>query len=141
VYGPTEATIMASSYSVAMPHSQVERLSSLPIGRPLPDTCLYVLDPYLQPVPVGLPGELYIGGAGIMRGYWRRPELTAACCLPDPFSTRPGACLYRTGDLVRSLPDGNIEFLGRIDQQVKIRGYRIELGEIEVLLGQHPGVR
>jgi acyl carrier protein len=114
---------------------------------------VYVLDPYLNPVPVGIPGELYIGGCGLARGYLDRPELTAEKFIPDPFSTRSspigpsqvdrasGERLYRSGDLVRYLPDGNLEFLGRMDNQVKLRGFRIELGEIESLLNQYPGIR
>jgi hypothetical protein len=100
-----------------------------------------VLDRHLQPVPIGIPGELYIGGAGLTRGYLNRPELTAEALLPHPFSHEPGARLYKSGDLVRYLPNGNLEFFGRMDHQVKIRGFRIEPGEIEAVLGQHPSVR
>jgi hypothetical protein len=110
-----------------------------PIGQTLPDLAAYLWDAARQPVPVGVPGELYIGGAGVARGYLGRPELTAERFLPDP-SGSPGARLYRTGDLARYLPDGDLEYLGRADQQVKIRGYRVELGEIEAVLAQHPGV-
>ena len=106
--------------------------------RPLP---VYLLDAHLQLVPIGIPGELYIGGDGLARGYLNRPELTEEKFIPHPFSSQPGSRLYRTGDLARYLPDGNIEFLGRIDQQVKLRGFRIELGEIEAVLVQHPTVR
>ena len=115
--------------------------SSVPIGKPIGNTQVYILDPQLNPVPIGVAGELYIGGAGLGRGYLNRPELTAEKFVANPFGITEGARLYKSGDLARYLPDGNIEFLGRIDQQVKIRGYRIELGEIEVVLGQHPAVK
>src|SRR5262249_52734184 len=111
-----------------------------PIGRPIPDLRTYVLGPALELLPVGVPGELYIGGAGLSRGYWRRPALTATRFVPDPFGTAPGARLYRSGDLACWQPDGSLKYLGRIDHQVKIRGHRIELGEIESVLCQHPQV-
>jgi hypothetical protein len=112
-----------------------------PIGRPLPNTRAYVVDAHLKPVPVGVPGELLVGGVQLAAGYWNRPELTAEKFIADPFDAAPGARVYRTGDLVRYLPDGNIEYLGRIDNQVKVRGFRIELGEIEATLSGHPAIR
>jgi amino acid adenylation domain-containing protein len=136
LYGPTEATIDATWHE--SDHA-VER--SLPIGRPIRNTRVYVLSARGEPVPVGVAGELYIGGAGLARGYLNRPELTAERFVEDPFNAVPGARMYRTGDLGRWLPDGTIEFLGRTDQQVKIRGFRIELGEIEARLAEHPVVR
>jgi acyl carrier protein len=114
--------------------------NSVLIGRPVSNTMVYILDQNLQPVPVGVIGELHVGGAGLAREYLNRPELTAEKYIPNPFSEEPGERLYRTGDLARYHPDGNIEFLGRIDHQVKIRGFRIEPGEIEVVLAQHPSV-
>ncbi|HET8841782.1 MAG TPA: amino acid adenylation domain-containing protein, partial [Ktedonobacteraceae bacterium] len=134
-YGPTETTIWAS----VMVCNTTTRGSL--IGRPIANTQLYVLDRHLQPVPVGLPGELFIGGAGIARGYLRRPDLTAERFFPNPFGNEPGARLYKTGDLVRYGSDGNLEFLGRRDHQVKIRGFRIELTEIEAILTEHPNIR
>jgi amino acid adenylation domain-containing protein len=137
-YGPTENTTFTCCH-VMTAGTRIEH--TVPIGRPIANTRVYVLDAHLQPVPVGVYGELYIGGDGLAREYLHQPELTAEKFVPDPFSTAPGARLYRTGDLVRWLPEGDIEFLGRIDHQVKIRGYRIELGEIEATLQQHPAVR
>jgi len=113
----------------------------VPIGRPIANTQVYVLDRHCQPVPIGVPGELYVGGAGLAQGYLNAPELTAATFLPHPFSPEPGARLYKTGDLARYLPDGNLEFLGRVDHQVKIRGHRIELREIEIALECHPAIQ
>ncbi len=137
VYGPTESTTFASWYPVVeVPMEAV----TVPIGRPVSNTQLHLLDDYLAPVPVGVLGELYIGGAGLARGYTKRPALTAERFIPDPYGP-PGTRLYRTGDLGRYRPDGAIEFIGRRDQQVKIRGFRIELGEIEAALGTHPSVR
>jgi aspartate racemase len=136
-YGPTEATVWSTVYRC---HPR-QRRTSVPIGRPIPNTQCYVLDPHLNPVPVGVPGELYLGGDGLARGYLNRPELTHQKFTPNPFSDRPGERLYKTGDRVRYLPDGNLEFLGRVDNQVKVRGLRIELGEIEKVLAQHAAVR
>jgi amino acid adenylation domain-containing protein len=134
-YGPTETTIAATA-------AECHPAEKLTIGRPLVNTHVYLLDQYLQPVPQGLPGELYVDNPwGLARGYLHRPDLTAERFIPHPFSTRPGARLYKTGDLGRYLPDGQIEFLGRVDLQVKIHGFRIELGEIESVLDQHPAVQ
>lgn len=138
VYGPTETTTFASWYPI---QQVAEQAVTVPIGHPLANTTLYVLDEYLMPVPVGIPGELYIGGDGLARGYLHRPELTAERFIPDPYSQMPGGRLYRTGDQVRYLLDGSIEYLGRLDAQVKIRGFRIEPGEIEAVLQQHSSVR
>jgi amino acid adenylation domain-containing protein len=138
-YGVTEATIDSAYFEA--PLGKLEENALTPIGRPFANTQMYILDTHLQPVPIGVPGELYIGGLGLSRGYLNRPELTAERFIPNPFSDEPGARLYKTGDLARYRPDGNIEFLGRIDHQVKIRGFRIELGEIEEVLRQHPAVR
>jgi amino acid adenylation domain-containing protein len=137
LYGPTEATIDVACWTC---EREGER-RIVPIGRPIANTQLYLLDAQFQSVPIGLPGELYIGGASLARGYLNRPELTAEAFIPHPFSAEPGARLYKTGDLARYLPDGNIELLGRLDNQVKIRGYRIELGEIETTLEHHPAIR
>ena len=131
-YGPTEGTVCATVFE-----NTAGRLSTLPIGSPIANTQTYILDPYLQPLPVGVPGELHIGGVGLARGYLNRPDLTVEKFIKNPFSENPNSRLYKTGDLARYIPDGNIEYLGRIDNQVKIRGFRIELGEIEAVLGQH----
>jgi amino acid adenylation domain-containing protein len=139
VYGPTETTTFASCHRV--PRELAARAHSIPIGRPIANTTCYVLDGRQGPAPVGVFGELYIGGDGVARGYLERPELTGERFLPDPFSARPGARMYRTGDRVRWLPGGAIEFMGRLDDQVKIRGFRIEPGEIEVALSRHPALR
>jgi amino acid adenylation domain-containing protein len=136
-YGPTEASVGSTIFPV----TEAVGREVVPIGRPLPNMRTYVLDTALHPVPVGVPGELYVGGTGVARGYAGRPDLTAERFLPDPYSPQPGSRLYRTGDLVRQLPDGNNEFLGRIDDQVKIRGYRVELGEIQTILTEHPDIR
>ncbi|KAF9983985.1 hypothetical protein BGZ75_004431 [Mortierella antarctica] len=137
-YGPTEATVDATAYVAT---SAITQLDRLPIGRPTNNTPVYVLDKHRKPVPIGVVGELYIGGPGVASGYLGRPDLTAERFVPDPFSSIQGARMYRAGDLVRYLPDGNIVFLGRNDDQVKVRGYRIELGEIQVRLAEHPQVR
>ncbi|WP_043408130.1 non-ribosomal peptide synthetase, partial [Archangium violaceum] len=138
VYGPTESTTFATWYRI---QSVAPDASSVPIGSPISNTTAFVLDEHLQPVPPGVPGELYLGGDGLARGYFGRPELTAEKFIPHPFSSSPGARLYRTGDKARWLPDGQLEFLGRLDSQVKLRGFRIELGEIESALRAHPSVR
>lgn len=137
LYGPTEATIDATSWEC---EGNVTA-STVPIGRPISNVQTYILDTRLQPVPVGVPGELYIGGGGLARGYLNQPRLTAEKFIPNPFSERPGARLYQTGDIARYRADGAIEFLGRVDQQVKIRGFRIEPAEIETVLRQEPSVR
>ncbi|MEG3936148.1 amino acid adenylation domain-containing protein, partial [Microcoleus sp. T3_B1] len=135
LYGPTESTVCATI-------AQCFKGKELPsIGRPIANTQIYILDSHKQPVPIGVPGELHIAGVGLAKGYLNRPHLTAEKFIPNPFSNEPGLSLYKTGDLARYLPDGNIEFLGRIDNQVKIRGFRIELGEIEAVLAKHPNVR
>jgi len=136
-YGPTEASIIVSSYE---PTDSQLIPENLPIGRAIANTQLYVLDEHLKPVSVGTPGELHIGGLGVARGYLNRPEMTAQKFVADPFSCESGARLYKTGDLVRCLDDGNLEFIGRTDFQVKIRGFRVELGEIEAILEKHPSI-
>jgi amino acid adenylation domain-containing protein len=150
-YGPTEGTVWSSVYQCRAQHADLP----VPIGHPIRNTQIYLLDPYLQPVPLGVPGEIYIGGAGLTQGYLARPALTAEKFVPNPFATTndataarpvalgPASCvrLYRTGDLARYRPDGLIEFLGRVDQQVKLRGYRIELGEVETVLLHHRAVQ
>ncbi len=138
MYGITETTVHVTYQPLTRELVRTTR-SSL-IGEAIPDLALHVLDESREPTPTGQVGELYVGGAGLARGYLNRPELTAERFIPDPFSDRPGDRLYRTGDLVRRRPDGNLEYLGRIDQQVKLRGYRIELGEIESTLAEHPKI-
>jgi amino acid adenylation domain-containing protein len=137
VYGLTEVSITSTVYRWDKQH---EIPDDLPIGQPIANTRVYVLDRHMRPVPIGIPGELYIGGEGLARGYTHQPALTAERFLPDPFSLEPGARIYRTGDRARLMADGNIRFLSRVDQQVKIRGYRVEPGEIESVLGEHPDV-
>ncbi|MEA2562142.1 MAG: hypothetical protein QOH06_3646 [Acidobacteriota bacterium] len=137
VYGPTESTTFATWHRV---EEVPAGAATIPIGRPLSNTRVYVVDPQMRSVPVGVPGELYLGGDGLARGYWNRPDLTAEKFVPDPFSREPGGVLYRTGDLVRWRSGGSLEFLGRIDGQIKLRGFRVELGEIEANLLACPGV-
>ena len=140
MYGPTETTVWSTSGPV---HSTDASAPTVPIGTPIANTSVYVLDAHRRPLPVGVPGELYIGGDGVSRGYFRRPELTRERFLPDPFRSGPAtreARMYRTGDLARWLPDGRLECLGRSDDQVKIRGFRVELGEVESALTDHPAV-
>ncbi|MGV0747431.1 amino acid adenylation domain-containing protein [Mycolicibacter minnesotensis] len=136
LYGPTEAAIDVTHFHCV----RGETDPIIPIGRPIANIAIHLLDAAGNPVPVGVPGELHIGGVGVGRGYLNRPEATAAAFLDDPFSSVPGALLYRTGDLARYRSDGNIEYLGRRDDQVKINGFRIELGEVEAALAQHPGI-
>ncbi len=137
-YGPTENTVVTTSVKIT-PDLLTEKAP--PIGRPISNTQVYILDQYQQPVPIGIPGELYIGGSGLAKGYLNRPELTDSKFIANPFSQKLSDRLYKTGDLVRYGNDGQIEFVGRIDHQVKIRGFRIELGEIETVLNQHPQVK
>jgi amino acid adenylation domain-containing protein len=136
MYGPTETTIWSTAYSIPL---GPDTRTTIPIGHPLANTQVHIFDPQREPVRSGEPGELYIGGSGVARGYWNRPDLTAERFLADPDGS--GNRIYRTGDIVRSLPDGALEFLGRVDFQVKLRGHRIELGEIEAAIEQQPGVR
>ncbi|MFP5261772.1 MAG: amino acid adenylation domain-containing protein [Blastocatellia bacterium] len=137
LYGPTEASVDVTYWEC----KRVGELRVVPIGRPIANTQIHLLDKQLHPVPFGISGELHIGGINLARGYVNRPDLTAEKFIPNPFSAEPGARLYKTGDLGRYLPDGNIEYLGRSDHQVKIRGFRIELGEVERTLAQHPAIR
>ncbi|HEY0793552.1 MAG TPA: amino acid adenylation domain-containing protein [Chthoniobacterales bacterium] len=137
-YGPTETTTFAACHEV---RSVPAEASSVPIGKPISNTTVYILDAWQNPVPIGVPGEIYVGGPGLARGYVDAPDLTRERFVPDPFSSQPGARLYRTGDLGRWLAEGNLEYRGRLDDQVKVRGFRIEPGEIEAALKTHPGVR
>ena len=139
-YGPTETTVGVLTYQIeGVPEAR--QSSTVPIGRPLANTQIYLLDSKKQPTAIGVPGEVYIGGAGLARGYFHRPQLTAEKFIPNPFSNDLKSRLYKTGDLARYLPDGNIEYIGRVDNQVKIRGFRIELSEIEAVLSQYPHVK
>jgi acyl-coenzyme A synthetase/AMP-(fatty) acid ligase len=135
LYGPTETTIWSTLARLERDGGQVT------VGRPIGNTRVHVLDRAGRQVPVGVAGELHIGGEGLARGYWKRPDLTAERFVPDPYTEAPGARLYRTGDLARYLPDGRLEWLSRLDHQVKVRGFRIELGEIEAALSRHPAIR
>jgi acyl carrier protein len=137
LYGPTEASIDVTAWEC----SRDSHRAIVPIGRPIANTQVYILDQYLAPAPIGVAGEIYIGGLGLARGYLNQPELIAEKFIYHSFEGEPAQRLYKTGDLARYLSDGNIEFVGRTDDQVKLRGYRIELGEIEALLGQHPMVQ
>ncbi|HVS81946.1 MAG TPA: amino acid adenylation domain-containing protein [Pyrinomonadaceae bacterium] len=137
LYGPTEVAITSVYFTIPRDY----RNEIIPIGRPLPNTQAYVLDGHGQLAPLGVTGELYLGGVQVGRGYYKQPELTRDRFIPDPFKKGTGAQLFKTGDLVRRLPDGNLQFLGRKDRQVKIRGYRIELGEIESIMSRHPAVK
>ena len=134
LYGPTECVIYCTGQRVR------DARRAAAIGKPIANTRAYVVDDNGEPVPAGVPGELWIGGAGVAPGYWKRDDLTAERFVPGPFGDDPAARLYRTGDLVRRLPDGTLDYLGRIDRQVKLRGHRIELGEIESVLREHPAV-
>jgi acyl-coenzyme A synthetase/AMP-(fatty) acid ligase len=139
-YGPTETTVGSCTFDVGTDVAAFDP-RSVPIGRPIANTSAYVVDTRLDPVPPGVAGELFLGGAGVARGYIGQPEQTKERFVSDPFASRPGAKMYRTGDRVRMLGDGNIEFLGRADDQVKIRGFRVEPAEIESALATHPAVR
>jgi amino acid adenylation domain-containing protein len=147
MFGQTETCGIVAVNAIAIGEAgrsaiaQDDQIKIVPLGRPIANTQIHILDKYLQPLPMGVAGELYIGGLGIGQGYLHRPDLTAERFIPNPFSTEPGTRLYKTGDLGRYLPDGTVEFIGRSDHQVKIRGFRIELAEIEAVLCQHPSVR
>jgi amino acid adenylation domain-containing protein len=139
-YGPTEATVITTTCELEPSGNPEPPLPEVPIGCPIANVEVHILDDQLQPAPTGVPGELHIGGANVARGYLNRPELTEEKFIPHPFNDEPGARLYKSGDLARYLPDGNLEFLGRLDRQVKISGFRVELGEIESVLNQHGAV-
>ena len=141
LYGPTETTIWSLASRIESQesaHTPPDAKES--IGQPIANTQIYILDQQLQPVPIGVAGELFIAGAGVARGYHRWPDLTAGVFLPNPFG-KPGTRMYKTGDLCRYRPDGKIEFIGRVDHQIKLRGFRVELGEIEAVIDAHPAVR
>ncbi len=140
-YGPTETTIISTAYEATDEDQSGDKAEEFPIGRPIDNTEVYIVDAHLQPVPIGVPGELLIGGAGLARGYLNQPQLTAEKFIPNPFNNRAGGRLYRTGDLVKFRTDGEIEFVGRVDYQVKIRGFRVEPGEIESILASHPQIK
>jgi amino acid adenylation domain-containing protein len=137
-YGPTENTTFTACHRSGRDAGSLE---SFPIGTPITNTTVFVLDENMEPAPIGVAGELYTGGRGLSRGYFGRPDLTAEVFVPNLFAGKPGSRLYRTGDRVRWLPDGTLEFMGRLDHQVKLRGFRVELGELEVLLNRVSGVR
>ena len=139
-YGPSEASIIATAYEPSG-ESEWDATANIPIGHPIANTQVYLLDGELKPVAPGESGELHIGGRGLARGYLNQPERSAEKFIADPFALQPGARLYKTGDVARCLPNGEIEFLGRVDDQVKIRGFRVELGEVEAALAKHPGVQ
>src|SRR5262249_46214469 len=139
MYGITETTVHVTYQPLA--EKEIESAAGSLIGCPIPDLQVYVLDRHLQPVPIGVRGEMYVGGDGLARGYLGAPQLSAQRFVVNPFREHGGARLYRTGDLARFLPDGRLEYLGRIDHQVKIRGFRIELGEIEAVLIEHPAIK
>jgi hypothetical protein len=141
MYGPTETTVWSATHRLARAVESEGAHGAIPIGKPIANTQIYILDPEGRPVPPLVAGELYIGGAGVVRGYHRRPELTSERFVRDPFAAQSDARMYKTGDLARWRENGEVEFLGRNDHQVKIRGYRIELGEIESSMARHPSVR
>jgi acyl-coenzyme A synthetase/AMP-(fatty) acid ligase/acyl carrier protein len=140
-YGPTETTIGSLTFPVTESSLDATESATVPIGKPIANTVVYILDGNLKPVPIGVPGEICIGGAGVAAGYLNQPQQTAERFIPNPYSPQISENLYRTGDLARFLHDGNIEFLGRIDHQLKIRGFRVEPAEIESVLRKHPGVQ
>ena len=139
IYGPTECTVWCTNLFTSKREFD-ESEPTIPIGRPAVNQPIYVLDLCMRPCPIGVPGELFIGGAGVARGYAKRPELNAERFLPDPFSKGQYKRMYRTGDLVRWLPDGNLMYMGRLDHQVKLHGFRIELGEVEAQISRVEGV-
>lgn len=138
-YGPTESTVFTCCFTI--PAKLPGAVRSIPVGKPISNTQVYIVDPHMRPMPIGVTGELVIGGEGLARGYLRRPSTTAEKFVPNPFDYQPGSRLYRTGDLAKYLQDGSIEFVGRVDHQVKVKGFRIELAEIEIALQSHPSVR